>query len=76
MQTQADTSFEFVHLLLKRVMAITLGWRKLMGEPYRPEKHYMRGPGPKWREKYAAATHRSPAPRAVASRGRRPGREG
>jgi hypothetical protein len=20
---------------------------------YRPEKHYMRGPGPKWREKHA-----------------------
>ncbi len=22
---------------------------------YRPEKHYMRGPGPKWREKHARA---------------------
>jgi len=22
-------------------------------EPYRPELHYMRGPGPKWREKHA-----------------------
>jgi hypothetical protein len=21
-------------------------------DPYRPERHYMRGPGPKWREKY------------------------
>lgn len=21
--------------------------------PYRPERHYMRGPGPKWREKRA-----------------------
>ena len=21
-------------------------------DPYRPELHYMRGPGPKWREKY------------------------
>jgi hypothetical protein len=21
--------------------------------PYRPERHYMRGPGPKWREKHA-----------------------
>jgi hypothetical protein len=30
-------------------------WRKLMKElfdPYRPELHYMRGPGPKWREKH------------------------
>ncbi len=23
-------------------------------DPYRPELHYMRGPGPKWREKYRA----------------------
>ena len=22
---------------------------------YRPERHYMRGPGPKWREKHSAA---------------------
>jgi hypothetical protein len=24
-------------------------------ERYRPELHYMRGPGPKWREKHAAS---------------------
>jgi hypothetical protein len=24
-----------------------------MLDPYRPELHYMRGPGPKWREKHA-----------------------
>ena len=23
-------------------------------DPYRPELHYMRGPGPKWREKHGA----------------------
>jgi hypothetical protein len=31
-------------------------WRKLMKQllnRYRPELHYMRGPGPKWREKHA-----------------------
>jgi hypothetical protein len=31
-------------------------WRRLTGslhDPYRPELHYMRGPGPKWREKHA-----------------------
>jgi hypothetical protein len=31
-------------------------WRLLTGllfDPYRPELHYMRGPGPKWREKHA-----------------------
>jgi hypothetical protein len=25
-------------------------------DPYRPELHYMRGPGPKWRAKHTAAT--------------------
>lgn len=36
--------------------AINVGsWRKWMTplfDPYRPELHYMRGPGPKWREKH------------------------
>jgi hypothetical protein len=34
-------------------------WRRLrlgMFDSYRPELHYMRGPGPKWREKHAHAT--------------------
>jgi hypothetical protein len=25
-------------------------------DPYRPERHYMRGPGPKWQAKHAMAT--------------------
>jgi hypothetical protein len=32
-------------------------WRALlwqMIDSYRPELHYMRGPGPKWREKHQA----------------------
>jgi hypothetical protein len=30
-------------------------WWTLLANPrpYRPELHYMRGPGPKWREKHA-----------------------
>lgn len=34
-------------------------WRRLRQEildSYRPELHYMRGPGPKWREKHAHVT--------------------
>jgi hypothetical protein len=37
-------------------------WRKLkkaIFDPYRPELHYMRGPGPKWREKHAATPGRN-----------------
>jgi hypothetical protein len=32
--------------------------RKLMAVfvAYRPERHYMRGPGPKWREKHARSS--------------------
>lgn len=26
-------------------------------QPYRPELHYMRGPGPKWREKHGLPGH-------------------
>jgi hypothetical protein len=39
--------------------AIFAFWRALardLADPYRPELHYMRGPGPKWREKYGQAT--------------------
>jgi len=33
-------------------------WRWLRSsliDPYRPELHYMRGPGPKWREKHGCS---------------------
>ena len=33
-------------------------WQSLMRDlldPYKPELHYMRGPGPKWRAKHGAA---------------------
>ena len=36
-------------------------WRWLRSsllDPYRPELHYMRGPGPKWREKHVRCTGR------------------
>jgi hypothetical protein len=31
---------------------------KALLDPYRPELHYMRGPGPKWRAKHAPAADR------------------
>jgi hypothetical protein len=37
--------------------AVQRHWRRLVGslsDPYRPELHYMRGPGPKWRERHRA----------------------
>ena len=35
--------------------ALLAFWHELtrdIGRPYRPERHYMRGPGPKWRAKH------------------------
>jgi hypothetical protein len=40
--------------LLRRLDAIVTRWRRLVRiarNPYRPELHYMRGPGPKWHAK-------------------------
>jgi hypothetical protein len=33
-----------------RLNAVVKGWHRLF-HPYRPERHYMRGPGPKWHAK-------------------------
>lgn len=37
---------------LKRVASTWQALMKIAGDPYRPEHHYMRGPGPKWRAKH------------------------
>ena len=44
-----------LHRMTKAVRAF---WRELTREfrdPYRPERHYMRGPGPKWLARHADA---------------------
>ena len=43
--------------LLRRLTEIAIHWHRLVvlaRNPYRPELHYMRGPGPKWHAKHAA----------------------
>jgi len=38
--------------------AVQRRWRRLaasLSDPYRPELHYMRGPGPRWQQKHARA---------------------
>jgi hypothetical protein len=37
-----------------------------MVDPYRPEQHYMRGPGPKWRAKHMATPAQTPVLRGLA----------
>ncbi len=58
MRAQTGRTFALVQSLLRRAAALAQPWRKVIGDPYRPEKHYMRGPGPKVREKYAHAIAR------------------
>jgi hypothetical protein len=44
-------------LLLRRIDLIVTGLHSLIGrarDSYRPERHYMRGPGPKWYAKHRA----------------------
>jgi hypothetical protein len=39
----------------QRLNAILTRWHRLIetvSDPYRPELHYMRGPGPKWHAKH------------------------
>lgn len=40
------------------LMAVIYPYRaELRVESYRPERHYMRGPGPKWREKHGRSAY-------------------
>ena len=45
-----------LQLLLRRLAETVIEWNRRLDiarHPYRPELHYMRGPGPKCREKRA-----------------------
>ena len=44
--------------LRQRLGAAAREWAQGIFDPYRPELHYMRGPGPKWREKHRAMSAR------------------
>ena len=41
--------------MTSRIQRIMTEWRRLIDrvwDSYRPERHYMRGPGPKWHAKH------------------------
>lgn len=44
-----------------RASAVWDALSKALFDPYRPEQHYMRGPGPKWHEKHDSAEPLDPA---------------
>lgn len=45
---------------MKTIVIVVQRWQKQVArlrDPYRPERHYMRGPGPKWREKHGLSVN-------------------
>lgn len=38
--------------IARAIAEFALGLTRRLTDPYRPELHYMRGPGPKWRERH------------------------
>lgn len=71
MQVRTSAEFALAPVSLKPLTALAGAWRTLVLHRlarYRPEKHYMRGPGPKCREKHAWA-------RPSAGAGAGPGRD-
>jgi len=56
MSTFADSYASRVLFARRALGATARRWRRLTNslfDPYQPELHYMRGPGPKWRAKHA-----------------------
>jgi hypothetical protein len=51
----SSTSLPGVPSLYGEIVSIVRGLIQDFLNPYRPEQHYMRGPGPKWRAKHQAA---------------------
>ncbi len=42
--------------LVATIIAMLRGIRRDLSDRYRPERHYMRGPGPRWRARQAQAS--------------------
>ena len=53
---------EMYHLLLSFVSAASQLWK---ATAYHPERHDMRGPGPKWREKHSIGLVKSTLPELI-----------
>jgi hypothetical protein len=57
----ANIAYVLGFAVVKARRAAANAWWTAMGDHsdrYRPEAHYMRGPGPKWREKQAQVSAR------------------
>jgi hypothetical protein len=60
-QQLANIAYVLALAIAKACTAVANAWWTAMGDHsdrYRPEAHYMRGPGPKWRAKHAPVSAR------------------
>jgi hypothetical protein len=57
--SQAVDHHDREHSLLADFGAFWQQFFARVSDPYRPELHYMRGPGPAWRAKQVAASQRA-----------------
>ena len=48
--TQPSSLLQYLNVIMVQCHRLI----RIAGYPYRPELHYMRGPGPKWRAKHQA----------------------
>ena len=54
-------AFRRIDVIWHRACVLARTLMRRVTDPYRPERHYMRGPGPRCRARGAPATDRSPA---------------
>jgi hypothetical protein len=71
--THVQTSLNAAHcaLSIRPLIEFSRTWlRRLAGgkQAYRPERHYMRGPGPKWHEKRALQDQEAVVSRSTSRR--------
>jgi hypothetical protein len=56
----SNATSSFASAALKLCTELASYWRTVLSDQgYRPELHYMRGPGPKWREAHARLREKS-----------------
>jgi hypothetical protein len=55
----SKVAYALAFVVVRARAAVANAWQAAMADQadkYRPEAHYMRGPGPKWRAKHARAS--------------------
>jgi hypothetical protein len=60
-QQLVNLAYFLAFVVVKARTAVASAWWTAIGDQadrYRPEAHYMRGPGPKWRAKHARVASR------------------